>query len=91
MNKLIMRQFEQCHIGNGWGNFVDIENMKYDINMRSLPLVKKDVHSFHIHNVDKNVTNDNKNTNKSIKNLIIRISSTTFVSIAFVCFVYRSL
>ena len=40
MSKLII-QFEPCTIGNGWGNYIDIENFKYDLNsMQTLPLIK---------------------------------------------------
>ena len=99
MNKLI-RQFEPCHIGNGWGNYIDIENFKYDLSsMRPLPLVKKDIHIYNnVIDIDKNDKNDknnnknnNKNSNKAITNLIIRISSTTFVTVVFACFIYSSL
>ena len=34
MNKMnqIVRQFEPSYIGNGWGNYIDIENFKYDLH-----------------------------------------------------------
>jgi hypothetical protein len=100
MSKLI-RQFEPCTIGNGWGNYVDIENFKYDlISMQSLPLIKNKVYSYKIDtnknviNDDKNVINDNKNNKNittAVANLIIRVSSTTVVTVAFACFVYCAL
>ena len=101
MSKII-KQFEPSTIGNGWGNYIDIENFKYDLNsMRPLPLVKKDFHSYHIDivindnknckNDNKNCKNDNKNVNKYVRNLIIRVSSTTVVTVAFACFVYCAL
>jgi hypothetical protein len=111
MSKII-KQFEPSTIGNGWGNYIDIENFKYDLNsMRPLPLVKKDFYSYHIDilindnknskndnknskNDNKNSKNDNKNSknvNKYVRNLIIRVSSTTVVTVAFACFVYCAL
>lgn len=98
MSKLI-RQFEPCTIGNGWGNYVDIENFKYDlISMQSLPLIKNKVYSYKIDtnknviNDDKNVINNNKNnTSAAVANLIIRVSSTTVVTVAFACFIYCAL
>ena len=44
MNKMnqIVRQFEPSYFGNGWGNYIDIENFKYDLNsMQPQLLVKK--------------------------------------------------
>jgi hypothetical protein len=95
MSKII-RQFEPSYIGNGWGNYVDIENMKFDIDMRPLPLVKKNINSFNIDIVDKNIINNentennknNKNTKNAVTNLIIRVTSTTFVTVVFACFIY---
>jgi hypothetical protein len=56
-------KFEHCNIGNEWGNFVDIENFKYDLNsMRSLPLVKKKTNPF----------NNNKNNNEYDDKIIIK-------------------
>jgi hypothetical protein len=92
MSNLIIK-FEPCTIGNGWGNYVDIENFKYDlISMQTLPLIRNKVDSYKV-DIDKNVTNNNNNKNisKEVTNLIIRVSSTTFVTIVFACFVYCSL
>ena len=90
MSKII-KQFEPSTIGNGWGNYIDIENFKYDLNsMRSLPLVKKDFNSYHI-DILINDNKNSKNVNKYVRNLIIRVSSTTVVTVAFACFVYCAL
>lgn len=96
MNKMkkmnqIVRQFEPSYIGNGWGNYIDIENFKYDLySMQPQLLVKKtEVHSYHI-----DIKNNNNNTNKkqeekAITNLIIKVSSTTFITLFFTYFVYK--
>ena len=90
MNKMnqIVRQFEPSYIGNGWGNYIDIENYKYDLlNSQRLPLVKKTkVYSYHI---DINENNENKQKNKAITSLIIKVSSTTFITLFFTYFVYK--
>jgi len=87
MNKIV-RQFEPSYIGNGWGNYIDIENYKYDLlNSQRLPLVKKTkVYSYHI---DINENNENKQKNKAITSLIIKVSSTTFITLFFTYFVYK--
>ena len=85
------RQFEPSYIGNGWGNYVDIENFKYDLDsMLHLPLIKNNVDNYNI-DIDKKFINDNKNITKAVTNLIIRVSSTTIVTVAFACFIYCSL
>ena len=91
MNKInkmnqIVRQFEPSYIGNGWGNYIDIENYKYDLlNSQRLPLVKKTkVYSYHI-----DINNENKKENKAITSLIIKVSSTTFITLFFTYFVYK--
>ena len=88
MNKMnqIVRQFEPSYIGNGWGNYIDIENYKYDLlNSQRLPLVKKTkVYSYHI-----DINNENKKENKAITSLIIKVSSTTFITLFFTYFVYK--
>ena len=90
MNKM-NRQFEPSYIGNGWGNYVDIENFKYDLDsMLHLPLIKNNVDNYNI-DIDKKFINDNKNITKAVTNLIIRVSSTTIVTVAFACFIYCSL
>jgi len=96
MNKInkmnqIVRQFEPCYIGNGWGNYVDIENFKYDLHStQSLPLVKKtEVYSYHID--IKNNNNNNSKVDKAVASLIIKVSSTTFVTLLLSYFVYRAI
>ena len=101
MNKMnkIVRQFEPSYIGNGWGNYIDIENFKYDLySTQRLPLVKKpEVYSYHIDINNKNNNNDNDNNNnnnkkqedKAITSLIIKVSSTTFITLFFTYFVYK--
>ena len=85
MNKIV-RQYEPSYIGNGWGNYIDIENYKYDLlNSQRLPLVKKTkVYSYHI-----DINNENKKENKAITSLIIKVSSTTFITLFFTYFVYK--
>jgi hypothetical protein len=97
----IARQFEPSYIGNGWGNYVDIENFKYDLNStQRLPLVKKtEVYSYHIdikNNNNNNNNNNNKNNNnkkieKAVASLIIKVSSTTFVTLLLSYFVYKAI
>ena len=93
MNKMnqIVRQFEPCYIGNGWGNYVDIENFKYDLHStQRLPLVKKtEVYSYHIDIKNNNINNNNKKVDKAVASLIIKVSSTTFVTLLLSYFVYR--
>ena len=86
INQQIVRQFEPSYIGNGWGNYIDIENYKYDLlNSQRLPLVKKTkVYSYHI-----DINNENKKENKAITSLIIKVSSTTFITLFFTYFVYK--
>ena len=90
MNKMnqIVRQFEPSYIGNGWGNYIDIENFKYDLHStQTLTLVKKtEVYSYHI-----DIKNNNNNTkkDKAVASLIIKVSSTTFVTLLLSYFVYR--
>ena len=98
INKInqIVRQFEPSYIGNGWGNYVDIENFKYDLNStKRLPLVKKtEVYSYHIDINNKNNNNDNDNNKKvekAVASLIIKVSSTTFVTLLLSYFVYRAI
>ncbi len=88
MNKIV-RQYEPSYIGNGWGNYIDIENYKYDLlNSQRLPLVKKTkVYSYHIDINNEN--NENKKENKAIISLIIKVSSTTFITLFFTYFVYK--
>jgi hypothetical protein len=88
MNKIV-RQFEPSYIGNGWGNYIDIENYKYDLlNSQRLPLVKKTkVYSYHIDINNEN--NENKKESKAITSLIIKVSSTTFITLFFTYFVYK--
>jgi len=104
MNKIV-KQFESSYIGNGWGNYIDIENYKYDVStMRPLPLVKKvDVYSYHIdintnntNNTNNNYTNNNytnnyykKKVDRAVGNLIIKVSSTTFITLFFTYFVFK--
>ena len=94
MNKIV-RQFEPSYIGNGWGNYVDIENFKYELllNSQMLPLVKKkEMYSYHIDiNNNNNNNNNNKKEDKAVTSLIIKVSSTTFATLIFTYFVYRVL
>ncbi len=71
MNKIV-RQFEPSYIANDWGNYVDIENFKYELllNSQMLPLVKK-------------------KEDKAVTSLIIKVSSTTFITFIFTYFVYK--
>ena len=96
MNKInkmnqIVRQFEPSYIGNGWGNYIDIENFKYDLHStQQLPLVKKtEVYSYHID--IKNNNNNNTKKDKAVASLIIKVSSTTFVTLLLSYFVYRAI
>ncbi len=97
MNKMnqIVRQFEPSYIGNGWGNYIDIENFKYDLHStQRLPLVKKtEVYSYHIDikNNNNNNNNNNKKLDKAVASLIIKVSSTTFVTLLLSYFVYRAI
>ena len=91
MNKIV-RQFEPSYIGNGWGNYVEIENFKYELllNSQILPLVKKkEMYSYHI-DINNN-NNNNKKEDKTVTSLIIKVSSTTFATLIFTYFVYRVL
>ena len=92
MNKMnqIVRQFEPSYIGNGWGNYIDIENFKYDLHStQQLPLVKKtEVYSYHI-DIKNNNNNNNTKKDKAVASLIIKVSSTTFVTLLLSYFVYR--
>ena len=97
MNKMnqinqIRRQFEPCYIGNDWGNYIDIENFKYNLHsMQPQLLVKKtEVHSYHIDIKNNNNNNNNKKQeDKIITSLIIKVSSTTFITLFFTYFVYK--
>jgi len=91
MNQQIVRQFEPSYIGNGWGNYIDIENFKYDLHStQRLPLVKKtEVYSYHID--IKNNNNNNTKKDKAVASLIIKVSSTTFVTLLLSYFVYRAI
>ena len=96
MNKMnqIVRQFEPSYIGNGWGNYIDIENFKYDLHStQSLPLVKKpEVYSYYIDIKNSNNNNkNNKKVDKAVASLIIKVSSTTFVTLLLSYFVYRAI
>ncbi len=97
MNKMnqMVRQFEPSYIGNGWGNYIDIENFKYDLySTQRLPLVKKtEVYSYHIDikNNNNNNNNNNKKVDKAVASLIIKVSSTTFVTLLLSYFVYRAI
>ena len=94
MNKMnqIVRQFEPSYIGNGWGNYIDIENFKYDLHStQRLPLVKKtEVYSYHI-DIKNNNINNNKKVDKAVASLIIKVSSTTFVTLLLSYFVYKAI
>ena len=95
MNQIV-RQFEPSYLGNGWGNYVDIENFKYDLHsMQQLPLVKKtEVHTYRIDINNKNNNNNDKNNKKvekAVASLIIKVSSTTFVTLLLSYFVYRAI
>ena len=83
------------HIGNDWGHFVDIEKYKYDINTRPMPLIKTPIYNYGDNNcnIDINCNNCNNNqedniNNKVVTNIIIKVSSTTIVTVVFACFVY---
>ena len=99
-----MNKYNQIiYIGNDWGNFVDIEKYKYDINSRPLPLIYKPICNYSDINCNINCNigiNDNNNNNYNnndndnsnvVTNIIIRVSSTTLVTIVFACFVYCAL
>ena len=94
MNKIV-RQFEPSYIGNGWGNYIDIENFKYDLNSTQPQLLvkKTEVHSYHIDikNNNNNDNNNNKKVEKAVASLIIKVSSTTFVTLLLSYFVYRAI
>ena len=96
MNKMnqIVRQFEPCYIGNDWGNYIDIENFKYNLySMQPQLLVKKtEAHSYHIdikNNNNNNNNNNKKQEYKAITSLIIKVSSTTFITLFFTYFVCK--
>ena len=96
MNKMnqIVRQFEPSYIGNGWGNYVDIENFKYDLlNLQRLPIFRKtELYSYHIDiKNNNNNNNNNKKVDKAVASLIIKVSSTTFVTLLLSYFVYRAI
>ena len=100
MNKInkmnqIVRRFEPSYIGNGWGNYIDIENFKYDLNSTQPQLLvkKTEVHSYHIDikNNNNNDNNNNKKVEKAVASLIIKVSSTTFVTLLLSYFVYRAI
>ena len=97
MNKMnqIVRQFEPSYIGNGWGNYIDIENFKYDLNSTQPQLLvkKTEVHSYHIDikNNNNNDNNNNKKVEKAVASLIIKVSSTTFVTLLLSYFVYKAI
>ena len=83
------------NIGNDWGHFVDIEKYKYDINTRPMPLIKTPIYNYGDNNcnIDINCNNCNNNqedniNNKVVTNIIIKVSSTTIVTVVFACFVY---
>jgi hypothetical protein len=92
MNKIV-RQFEPSYIGNGWGNYIDIENFKYDLySTQRLPLVKKtEVYSYHIDIKNNNNNINKKKVDKAVASLIIKVSSTTFVTLLLSYFVYRAI
>ena len=75
----VAKQFEPCYFGNGWGNYINIEN--YEYNMLDLKLKENDY--------------DNNNNlyieDKSVKSLIVNVSSTTFVTLLLSYFVYRNI
>ena len=91
-NKMIVT-FEPYYISNDWGNFVDIENYKYDIHFKPLHLVKKK------YNYYDNVNNANNTNNANIANedkiiitnIIFKVSSTTFVTILLAYFAYKAI
>ena len=103
MNKLVCK-FEPSYIGNGWGNYVDIENYKYD-NINSLPLIQTNKYYYYDntynYNYNYNDYNDNTNVNvnvntdkktyNAVTNLIIKVSSTTFVTLLISYFVYNTI
>ena len=82
MNKMIIK-FEPCYIGNGWGNYIDIEEYKYNID--NLQSVKNSYNNYDYYD-NKNT---DKNTYKTVTNLIIKVSSTTFATLILTYFVYR--
>ena len=107
MNKIIIKQFEPCYIGNGWGNYIDIEDYKYNVNTsHSLPLVKKVVYEYY-HNFKNDIEDNNKDniknniknniedtkykSYKNVTNLIFKVSSTTFVTIMLTYLVIRAI
>ena len=100
MNKIVC-QFEPSYIGNGWGNYIDIENYKYD-NINSLPLIQTNKYYYYDNTYNYNYNdyyNDNDNTNvnvnkktyNAVTNLIIKVSSTTFVTLLISYFVYNTI
>jgi hypothetical protein len=93
INQQIVRQFEPSYIGNGWGNYVDIENFKYDLHStQPLPLVRKtEVYSYHIDIKNNNNNKNNNKVDKAVASLIIKVSSTTFVTLLLSYFVYRAI
>ena len=82
-NKMIVT-FEPYYISNDWGNFVDIENYKYDIHFKPLPLVKKKYNYYD----NANIANEDKII---ITNIIFKVSSTTFVTILLAYFAYKAI
>jgi len=102
MNKIIIKQFEPCYIGNGWGNYIDIEDYKYNLNTsHSLPLVKKVVYEYHNFkndiednnkdNIKNNIEDTKYKSYKNVTNLIFKVSSTTFVTIMLTYLVIRAI
>ncbi len=91
MNK-IAKQFEPCYFGNGWGNYDDIENYEYNLlQLQRLPLVKK-VSQNHCNSKNNTYINKVKQCeNTVVAGLIIKVSSTTFVTLLLSYFVYRAI
>ena len=89
MNK-IAKQFEPCYFGNGWGNYADIENYEYNLlQIQRLPLVKKVPQKYYNNAYNKN--NPYYKQDKPVASLIIKVSSTTFVTLLLSYFVYRNI
>ena len=99
MNNQLQNTFKPYHIGNGWGEFVDIEIYGDDINRQKLIPIIETYDEYDAVDYYNDVKNDDiekkiqekdeasynfEKINKNVLNFVVNLDIVTFITITFV-------